>query len=152
MTHSPLARLRRFWLDVHLWLGVGLMIVLIPLSVSGSILVWHDALDRALHAERYAVSGPKADQPLSAYAQAAEQAFAGRAVLTQLRLPQKSGDPVVAVGRLAGPPGPGGRPRTLNAWIDPPTAKVLSSGEVAKTFTMVMHQLHGSLLVPCVGR
>jgi uncharacterized iron-regulated membrane protein len=59
---------------------------------------------------------------------------------------------VVAVGRLAGPPGPGGRPRTLNAWIDPPTAKVLSSGEVAKTFTMVMHQLHGSFLVPGVGR
>jgi len=152
MTHSPLARLRRLWLDVHLWLGVGLMIVLIPLSVSGSILVWHDALDRALYADRYAVSGPEASQPMGVYKAAAEQAFAGRAVLTQLRLPQKAGDPVVAVGRLAGPPGPGGRPRTLNAWIDPPTAKLLSSGEVAKTFTMVMHQLHGSFLVPGVGR
>jgi uncharacterized iron-regulated membrane protein len=152
MTHSPLARLRRLWLDVHLWLGVGLMIVLIPLSVSGSILVWHDALDRALYAERYAVSGPEASQPIGAYAATAERAFAGRAALTQLRLPQKAGDPVVAVGRLAGPPGAGGRPRTLNAWIDPPTGKLLSSGEVAKTFTMVTHRLHGSLLVPGVGR
>ena len=25
MTHSPLARLRRLWLDVHLWIGVGLL-------------------------------------------------------------------------------------------------------------------------------
>src|SRR5678816_672769 len=123
MTHSPLARLRRLWLDVHLWLGVGLMLVLIPLSVSGSILVWHDALDRALYADRYAVSGPEASQPVAAYAAAADQAFAGRAALTQLRLPQKPGDPVVAVGRLEGPPGAGGRPRTLNVWIDPPTAK-----------------------------
>ena len=71
MTHSPLARLRRLWLDVHLWLGVGLMVVLIPLSVSGSILVWHDALDRALYAERYAVSGSEAWQPIGAYAAAA---------------------------------------------------------------------------------
>jgi uncharacterized iron-regulated membrane protein len=152
MTHSPLARLRRLWLDVHLWLGVGLMVVLIPLSVSGSILVWHDALDRALYADRYNVSGPDVAQPVGAYAAAAEQAFSGRAELTQLRLPQNAGDPVVAVGRLAGPVGPGGRPRTLNAWIDPPTAELLSTAEVAKTFTMVAHQLHGSLLVPGVGR
>ena len=66
MTHSPLARLRRLWLDVHLWLGVGLMVVLIPLSVSGAILVWHDALDHALYANRYAVSGPEASQPVTA--------------------------------------------------------------------------------------
>ena len=152
MTHSPLARLRRLWLDVHLWLGVALMIVLIPLSVSGSILVWHDALDRALYAERYAVSGPDAAQPVTVYAAAAERAFAGRAALTQIRLPQKPGDPVVAVGRIEGPPGPSGRPRTLNVWIDPPTAKVLASGEIAKTFTMWTHMLHGSLQIPDVGR
>jgi uncharacterized iron-regulated membrane protein len=152
MTHSPLARLRRFWLDVHLWLGVALMVVLIPLSVSGAILVWHDALDHRLYADRYAVSGPEASQPLSAYAAAADRAFVGQAVLTQLRLPQKPGDPVVAVGRINAPPGPGGRPRTFNVWIDPPSARVLASAEIAKTFTMVTHQLHGSLLMPSVGR
>src|SRR4051812_28588110 len=115
MTRSVLARLRRFWLDVHLWIGVGLMIVLIPLSVSGAVLVFHDELDRALYAQRYAVSGPDATLSASAYAAVAQGAFAGRAKLTQLRLPQKAGDPVVAVGRLDGPSGPGGRPRTLNA-------------------------------------
>lgn len=147
-----LSRLRRLWLDVHLWIGVGLLIVLIPLSVTGAILVWHDQLDRALHAERYAITGPAASQPIQAYAGAAEAAFGGRAQLTQLRLPQKAGDPVVAVGRISGEPGPGGRPRTLNAWIDPPTAKVLDTAETAKGFTMVVHRLHGSLLIPDVGR
>lgn len=152
MTHSPTARLRRLWLDVHLWIGVGLMAALIPLSVSGAILVWHDALDRALYAERYAVSGADASLPVSAYAAAAQGAFGDRARLTQVRLPQKAGDPVVAVGRLAGPPGPNGRPRSLNAWIDPPTAKVLASAEVARGFSMTLHRLHGTLLIPEIGR
>jgi uncharacterized iron-regulated membrane protein len=152
MTRPALARLRRLWLDVHLWIGAGLMIALVPLSVSGAVLVFHDELDRALHAERFAVSGPEAQRPASAYAAAAQGAFGARAQLSQLRLPAKAGDPVVAVGRLAGPPGPGGRPRSLNAWIDPPTGKVLAVGEVAQGFTMWLHRLHGSLLIPGTGR
>src|SRR4051794_30164579 len=102
MTRSFTAGLRRLWLDVHLWLGVGLMVALVPLSVTGAILVWHDALDHALYAKRYAVSGPEADLPVATYAQAAQAAFAGRAQLPQLRLPQRAGDPVVAVGQMAG--------------------------------------------------
>jgi len=152
MTHSLMARLRRLWLTLHLWLGVGLMVALVPLSVSGALLVWHDALDRGLYASRYAVSGPAATQPASAYAAAARAAFTGRATLTQLRLPQKPGDPVVAVGRMAAPGATGGRPRTLNAWIDPPSGKVLATAEVARTATMVTHRLHGQLLIPGVGR
>ena len=147
-----LANLRRTWLDVHLWIGVGLLVALVPLSVTGSILVWHDLLDRALYAQRYAVSGPVVSQPVETYAVAAQTAFGGRAQLTQVRLPQKSGDPVVAVGRMPGEPGPGGRPRTLNAWIDPPSARVLDTAEVAKGFSMVMHRVHGTLLIPEVGR
>jgi uncharacterized iron-regulated membrane protein len=53
---------------------------------------------------------------------------------------------------MPGPPGPGGRPRTLNAWIDPPSGRVLDTAEVARGFTMVVHRLHGSLLIPGVGR
>jgi uncharacterized iron-regulated membrane protein len=152
MSLSRMARLRRLWLDVHLWIGVGLLVLLIPVSVTGSALVWHDALDRALYAERYAVSGTEATLPAAAYAAAAEQAFAGQAVLTQVRLPQEAGDPVVAVGRINGPPPAGGRPRTMNVWIDPPTGKVLATGEIAATFTNILHRLHGSLLIPGVGR
>lgn len=149
---TPLAKLRRIWLDVHLWLGVGLLVALIPLSVTGSILVWHDQLDRALHAQRYETTGPSVSRPIHDYSQAAQAAFGERAQLTQIRLPQKAGDPVVAVGRIKGEPGPGGRPRTLNAWIDPPTGRVLETAETAKGFTMVMHRVHGSLLIPEIGR
>lgn len=149
---TPLAKLRRLWLDAHLWIGLGLLVVFAPLGVTGSILVWHDPLDRALHAQRYATTGPAASRKIEDYAAAAQAAFAGRARLTQIRLPQTRGDPVVAMGRMAGAPGPGGRPRTLNAWIDPSTARVLDTAEVAKGFTMVTHRLHGSLLIPDIGR
>ena len=146
------AKLRRVWLDVHLWIGVGLLVALVPLSVTGSVLVWHDQLDRALYAQRYVVTGGMVSMPVEAYADVAQAALGDRAQLTQVRFPQKSGDPVVAVGRMTGPPGPGGRPRSLNVWIDPPTARVLDTAEVAKGFSMVMHRVHGSLLIPEVGR
>lgn len=152
MPHALSARLRRLWLDVHLWIGVGLLAVLIPLGLTGSALVWRGALDHALYAERYAVTAPQARLQADAYAAAATRAFAGQAVLTQVRLPQAPGDPVVAVGRLNGPSGPGGRPRTLNVWIDPSTGRVLAAAELARTATMVVHRLHGSLLIPEVGR
>lgn len=146
------ARLRRLWLDIHLWIGVGLLVVLIPLSVTGSVLVWHDPLDRLLYAHRYATTGPTASRPVDDYARAAQAAFGDRAQLTQVRLPQEAGDPVVAVGRLKGEPGPGGRPRTLNAWIDPPTARVLDTADVSQGFSMIMHRVHGTLMIPEVGR
>lgn len=149
---TMLAKLRKLWLDVHLWIGAGLLIALIPLSVSGSILVWHDQLDRALYASRYATTEGTASRPASAYAAAAQTAFGDRAQLTQIRLPAEPGDPVVAVGRMNVAPGPGGRPRTLNAWLNPADARVLDTGEVGAQFTMVMHRLHGSLLIPEIGR
>ncbi|MBI1198786.1 MAG: PepSY domain-containing protein [Phenylobacterium sp.] len=148
---TVLARLRSLWLDVHLWIGAGLLIVLAPLGVTGSVLVWHDPIDRALHAQRYATSGPTASRPLDDYVRAAQAAFAGRAQLTQIRMPQEPGDPVVAVGRMAGSGG-GGRPQTINAWIDPPTARVLDTAETAKGFMMIMHRVHGTLMIPEVGR
>lgn len=151
MTHSLSARLRRVWLDVHLWIGVGLLVVLAPLGLSGAYLVWHDPIDRALHAERYATTGD-AQLPMEAYEAAAKAAFGQRALLSQIRLPQKPGDPVVALGRIPGPPGPGGRPRTLNAWIDPPSGRVLGVDEVARGLSMTIHRLHGTLLIPGVGR
>ena len=150
MSRTTAARLRRLWLNVHLWLGVGLLVALIPLGLSGSVLVWHGAVDRALYSERYAVTGPVAQAP-SVYLASAGAAFEGRATATTLRLPDKAGDPVTVVGRLAGPPAANGRPRQLTAWIDPATARVLDTAEINQSFTGVMHRLHGSLLIPGQG-
>jgi uncharacterized iron-regulated membrane protein len=145
-------KLRKVWLNIHLWLGVGLAVVLIPLGATGSLLVWDQTLDHWLHADRYAVAETRAVLSPSAYVAAAEQAFAGRAATTTLRLPDKAGVPVTVVGQIDGPAGPGGRPRQLTAWLDPKTARVTGVAEVAKSGFSVIHRLHGSLLIPGTGR
>jgi uncharacterized iron-regulated membrane protein len=151
MPRSLNARLRRLWLDVHLWVGAGLLAALVPLTLSGAILMWREPIDHALNPERYAVSG-SGQVGIDVYAAAAQAGFGGRAQLSQIRLPQQAGDPVVAVGRMPGPPGAEGRSRMLNAWIDPPSARVLGTGEIAKGLTMTAHRLHESLLIPQTGR
>ena len=40
------ARLRRLWLNVHLWSGLSVGVLLVALGLSGSLLVWRDSLDR----------------------------------------------------------------------------------------------------------
>jgi uncharacterized iron-regulated membrane protein len=150
--NSKKAGLRSLWLNIHLWLGVGLFVVLIPLGLSGSILVWDQSIERSLNAHRFEVSDSKAVLSPSTYVAAAETAFAGRAVTTTVRFPDKAGVPVTVVGQLTGPPGPNGRPRQLTAWLDPKTAFVTDVEEVAKSGFSVLHRVHGSLLIPNVGR
>src|SRR5689334_455569 len=47
----------RVWRNLHMWLGVGLWLLLVPIAFAGSLLVWHDALDALVNSSRYAVSG-----------------------------------------------------------------------------------------------
>jgi uncharacterized iron-regulated membrane protein len=152
VTQPFAGRVRRLWLNVHLWLGVGLFVVLVPLGISGSLLVWDGALDRLLHPARFEAAGP-ADLPASAYLAAATQGFGDGARPTQVRLPEKPGDPVVVIGRVAGPVAPGARPRTLTAWIDPGKGTLLGVAETRRELIGTMHALHGNLMMsPDLGR
>ena len=101
MTQSTLGRLRRFWLDVHLWIGVGLFVLLVPLGVSGALLVWHDPLDELLHPHRFEVTDGPAKSP-SALLASARDAFGDRATVSQLRMPEHGEGPVIASARLNG--------------------------------------------------
>ena len=62
---APLnARLRRLWLNIHLWIGLGLAVLLVPISLSGALLVWHDHLDALINPARYAVTDGQALPPI----------------------------------------------------------------------------------------
>ena len=66
MADTHAAQLRRLWLNVHLWIGVGLAVLLVPISLSGALLVWHDEIDAWINPHRYAVSGAEvAHAPMS---------------------------------------------------------------------------------------
>jgi len=76
MADTRAAQLRRLWLNVHLWIGVGLAVLMVPISLSGALLVWHDEIDAWINPHRYAVSGTKVAQPASTYLAKAAEAVA----------------------------------------------------------------------------
>ena len=57
MADTRAAQLRRLWLNVHLWIALSLVALLVPISISGGLLVWHDEIDSVINPKRYAVSG-----------------------------------------------------------------------------------------------
>ena len=141
-------RLRALWFSIHKWLGITLAILVIPISLSGAALVWHDWLDESLNPQRHAGSGP-ARLPPSAYAQAARPVLAPGERIQSIGFPGESGPVVVTATRPA--PG-GGRPARTSVWLDPASGRVLDRAGGNEGLVRILHILHGSLMVPGVGR
>jgi len=141
---STKKQLRALWLQVHKWIGLLLAVLIIPISVTGAALVWHDWLEAQLDPQRHAVLGP-AGLPPSAYAAAASAALAPDERLTALRF-SPEGEPVVAVAsKLAAG---GGRPERINTWLDPRDASVIERASANEGLVRVMHVIHGSMMIP----
>jgi uncharacterized iron-regulated membrane protein len=48
---------RRVLRTVHLWLGIGLTLLIVPISLTGLVLVFDDEIDAALNPGLYATTG-----------------------------------------------------------------------------------------------
>ena len=59
-------RLRGILRTVHLWIGLTLFVVLAPLGLSGSLLVWDDGLDKLGLWDRPPGGGPGGGDPFAA--------------------------------------------------------------------------------------
>ena len=139
--------LRKLWFQVHKWIGLLLAILIIPLSLSGSALVWHDWLDETVNPGRYAVSDPGLLLAPSAYLASARRVLGEGHRISMIRYPEHGGPIIVnAVKPVEG------APARKNVWIDPATARVLDAAGGNEGLVRVLHNLHGNLLVPGVGR
>ena len=140
-------RLRELWFQIHKWLGLTLAVLIIPISLTGSALVWHDWLDAKLNPERTVSARPAL--PPSAYADSARKLVPGEKLIS-LAFPEDRG---VVVANLARPlqPGGGRAVRTL-LYLDPSDAHLLDRRASNEGAVQVMHSLHGSLMVPGAGR
>jgi uncharacterized iron-regulated membrane protein len=143
--------MRNAWFQVHKWIGLILAILIIPICISGSALVWNDALDRLVNPARYATSGTGVlAAPM--YAAAAERALPAGAAIASLKMPEEAGAPVVVSATVPGAAARPGPPARLNVYLDPPTARVLDQADSRSGLLRTLHVLHGSLMVPGVGR
>lgn len=146
---STKVRLRSTWFQVHKWLGLLLALLVVPISITGAALVWHDWLDEQVNPQRYEVSGPVALPP-SAYAEAASPLLAAGERIASISFPKDQGPVVVAASRPAA--AGAGRPVRTMLWLDPGNARVLDKAGSNEGAVRVLHMLHGSLMVPGMGR
>ena len=154
MGQSRILRLRGLWFSLHKWIGLGLAILIIPIALSGAILVWHDWFDETLNPQRYEVtSGTPALAP-STYAASARAALGPGERIASIRYPEagESGPVLVTAVLPAREPFPVARPQRTSLWLDPGTGRVLDKASGNGGAMQFIHILHGSLTVPGWGR
>lgn len=139
--------LRNTWFQVHKWIGLILAVLIIPISITGSALVWHDQIDEWMYPARHAGYSPAALAP-TAYADAARAALGEGERLSRIEIPREAGAPVIATAARPGK----GRPVRLTIYLDPADAHVVEKVNNSEGAFQVMHVIHGSLMVPGAGR
>ena len=144
MAKTSKKQLRALWLQVHKWIGLTLAVLIVPISVTGSALVWHDWLDAQLEPQRHEILGT-AVLPPSAYAASASAVLGPQERLVSLRF-SPEGKPVMAAAQKPAQ-GPG-RPERTNIWLDPRDASVVDRASANAGAVRVLHVLHGSMMIP----
>lgn len=138
-------QLRNLWFQLHKWIGLILAILIIPISITGAALVWHEPILEAMYPARHHAAAA-ATLPATAYADAARAALAPGERLSRIDL--RKGEPVVATATRPAR----GRPQRTLYYLDPATARVFDRENGGQGVFQVMHILHGSLMLPGVGR
>ena len=139
---------RDAWFQVHKWIGLILAVILIPLSFTGSMLVWDDSLDRMLQPAHYQASGA-ASLPASSYVDTARRALPAGSRVVSLRIGE---GPVMVTATSPAPSKMRGPPLRLGVWIDPASGRLIDCGLSASPLLRWAHIFHGSLQIPGSGR
>lgn len=141
--------LKRLWRNIHLWLGIGLFILLVPIALSGAILVYHDDIGEFMSTPRGAVAPSKPTDIALAVDNARKAAGDGFTPMS-ISFPEDNRVPLTIA--LRGPAAKGERPVRLTATIDRHDAHVLSIVNFRNTFFGFMHVFHENLTIPDYGR
>src|SRR5262245_48034080 len=142
------ARLRQMWWTLHRWVGIGLLVLLVPIAVSGALLVYHDELDALVNPKRWTVSGPELALSPAQYIAAASKVVEANETVTGIRFPRSAGTPVVVLARQEVEPGSTRRPRFFSIYLDPPTGNVLDKVDFRASWVGFLHVFHENLTVP----
>lgn len=140
-------RLRRLWLNIHLCIGLGLAVMVVPISISGALLVWHDHVDALINPVRYAVTQGTV-QPPSALLASASASLGQGFEPVMVRMPEGAGWPATVTAREQRRGEGGGRPRLVTVYLDPPTARVLDTAEFRNSLIGFLHRFHENLTIP----
>lgn len=141
---SAVAKIRSLLWISHRWIALILAVLLIPISLSGALLILKGPIEVALHPARYAVTGATVSQPISAYLSNAQAAVGAGRVLG-LQFPDDVGRPVTVTAREQRERG---RARTMTVYLDPATARVLEVVDFRSSLIGLLHRFHENLTIP----
>jgi len=148
---SRKARVRLFWLKLHRWIGLALLVVMAAFGITGSVLVWPDTFDAMVNPGRYTPADASGFVPTEAFLEKARAALPEGDRISGLRVTE-SGTVMVA-GDVNGPPPAGlGPPSRVQVWLHPETGAVLDRSAGTGGFIWAMHAIHGHLLLKTFGR
>ena len=137
--------IRSVFLGGHRWIAISLFVLLVPISLSGALLVFHDELDALLNPARYAVTGKEILAP-SDYLRNATAALENELQVMGLRYPESDTAPVTVQARGSVPGG--GRPTFVTIYLDPPTGRVLDVLDFRNSLFGILHRFHENLTIP----
>lgn len=147
---QPRYKLKKFWLKLHLYLGLfgGGLFVLI--SLTGSFLVFYKAIDEWLNPARMTTSGSGPFKSLNEVVATAQTASPSGGWLDSVELPSHERDVFLTWHRV--PTDKLGQFRWYQVTIDPYTGTVLSRDrEWGGYLVSFIYELHESLLLDDLG-
>ena len=149
---SPKAKARQWWLKIHRWLGLALLVPMAVLGVTGSAQVWPEETEAFLNRHREVAATADAAAITAEQVATARTALEAYAPLASIELGEQ-GQPIVASSAVYAPPLHGiAGPQRRQVWIDPESGEVLDDASTSGSFMWYMHFVHGVLLIPEIGR
>lgn len=147
---------KKLWLRVHVWMGLFLGLLFVFEGLTGSLLVFHRAIDTWLNQTLLELSAPIEARSLDELLAALHSAATDLPAPTHLDLPQTRTDVVHAWYHLHTQ---SGERRKLEVLLDPGSGKILGSREYGTHLTSIIYGLHrewlsgnaGEALVGFVG-
>ena len=139
---------QKLWLRVHWWIGLSVGFVFVLSGVTGSALVFYQAIDEWLNPERRTVvdSGPY--RPFEEMVVAAKAARPDLPGPYGLFLPQERSGVVEAWFKV----NESGHTQDIEVTINPYTTKVLSRDRIwGETFVSILYELHKGWLLEETG-
>lgn len=134
---------RKLLFTIHLWTGLCLFILLVPLCLSGLVLMWPDAVNNLTNPPPKVAPGP-VRLPLASYFDEARAALPPGFKMQSLHVPQAAGEAVT----VSGSAGRSGQ----TVWMDPATGKALKVGSPQSALWQVSHSFHETLALGQPGR
>jgi uncharacterized iron-regulated membrane protein len=140
---------RKFWLTLHLYVGLCAGGLFVLSSLTGSLLVFYKTIDEWLNPDQLLVRPLESFLPLDQIVESAQAAHPEWPALENLTYPRHNRDTFQAWFRF-----PSAAPSTSH-WqvlaIDPYSGRVLSERQWGRYFVSFVYELHKSLLLEETG-